>query len=560
MKMKASILIALTAVAFALFSSPAAGKEVHEDNLLQDPYFLQGFEALDNEEYELASKLFKSSIKMNKRNYYSWLMLAEAEAGTGDCKKALRTARKAYKLFKDIPDNELMLLDYAKRELICEGDSIIALKLIRKCTASGDSDIASDAFNTLGRLALSRNDTLTATRYYVNALAVMPTAENYIHLAFLYPEHSDKRIEYLENARHSDGDDWDLFSSTYNLFDEYIYLEDYEKAANVIVDATLIWPDSMANWIDKIREQHPEVLKKVILGRINKEDEDNHQYIYPLCLAKIYLDLSQPEEALPYALTAYRIHPDATTAGYVFDCYQSLNDYPMALKFLDMAETDELSFPGIRAVIIGALGNYDEALELYEKEENGPDSVPIYSVLNQSLLLMDMERYEDALPLLEKINKETEYSFLPTVIREADAYKKLGRTELARAGYNKALEIIRDETNLDSTGVQATLPIVLYELGDIAGAENAASGVWQNDEDDPSILYETACYYCRKGETQKGMDLLRKAIEKGYDPYHASRDYDLKSLRGIGDFDKIINEGKMTIRERNNALEKKSIY
>lgn len=232
----------------------------------------------------------------------------------------------------------------------------------------------------------------------------------------------------------------------------------------------------------------------------------------------------------------------------------------MALKFLDIAETDELSFPGIRAVIIGALGNYDEALELYEKEENGPDSVPIYSVLNQSLLLMDMERYEDALPLLEKINKETEYSFLPTVIREADAYKKLGRTELARAGYNKALEIIRDETNLDSTGVQATLPIVLYELGDIAGAENAASGVWQNDEDDPSILYETACYYCRKGETQKGMDLLRKAIEKGYDPYHASRDYDLKSLRGIGDFDKIINEGKMTIRERNNALEKKSIY
>ena len=70
--------------------------------------------------------------------------------------------------------------------------------------------------------------------------------------------------------------------------------------------------------------------------------------------------------------------------------------------------------------------------------------------------------------------------------------------------------------------------------------------------------YNAACVYAQIGHPQEAMEHLKKAIECGFRHfYHIAWDMDLDSLRGMKEFDKIVNEYKQRAELEKQELRSK---
>ncbi len=69
-------------------------------------------------------------------------------------------------------------------------------------------------------------------------------------------------------------------------------------------------------------------------------------------------------------------------------------------------------------------------------------------------------------------------------------------------------------------------------VGEFEKAQELAERALGRDQEEPVVLYNVACFYAMKGNTDRAMELLDRAVENGWgDKAWLETDPDLDSLR-----------------------------
>jgi TolB-like protein/Flp pilus assembly protein TadD len=97
-------------------------------------------------------------------------------------------------------------------------------------------------------------------------------------------------------------------------------------------------------------------------------------------------------------------------------------------------------------------------------------------------------------------------------------FRALNREAEARQAYQQCLRKIEDHLQLNPDDVRA----VYMKSGSLSGlGENAQALEWSDralamDPEEPSVLYNVACNYALLNETEKALDCIEKAFDKGF--------------------------------------------
>jgi tetratricopeptide (TPR) repeat protein len=127
----------------------------------------------------------------------------------------------------------------------------------------------------------------------------------------------------------------------------------------------------------------------------------------------------------------------------------------------------------------------------------------------------------------------------------AQACEQLGRTEENHAARKELRERLPVYLLQNPDDARATLihAVLLAEIGRKDEAMIEGAKALELSPNDPMMLYNCACLYCRLGEPQRSLQALREAIAGGYKSFGwMEQDPDLAPLRENAEFKVIVEE------------------
>jgi tetratricopeptide (TPR) repeat protein len=150
--------------------------------------------------------------------------------------------------------------------------------------------------------------------------------------------------------------------------------------------------------------------------------------------------------------------------------------------------------------------------------------------------------YAKAVALYEKAAEVRPEDYQALTLAMA-CYRALGRPEDERSAAERGLERCRRTLELNPTDVRAmylaTNP--LHLLGRESEAREWCERALALEPDEPSVLYNVACYYAQFGEPERAMDLLERAVLPGMaNRVWLEHDTDLDSLRALPRFQRFV--------------------
>jgi len=137
--------------------------------------------------------------------------------------------------------------------------------------------------------------------------------------------------------------------------------------------------------------------------------------------------------------------------------------------------------------------------------------------------------------LTMSVTLEPEYSFAYEA--RGDIYKRQGRSDLAKADYEKVIEL---EAKPDDYNCAQ---YAYLGLGDTQKAIEVMDSIIARDTTDAGNYYDAACVYSRMGKYDTAISYLKQAFEKGFKRfYHISKDPDMDGLRNRSDFKALVEK------------------
>src|SRR5690606_28624129 len=210
-------------------------------------------------------------------------------------------------------------------------------------------------------------------------------------------------------------------------------------------------------------------------------------------------------EALSCYLTAIRLDPDAPTAHYNLASFLATYGLEMAVEEYREAIDLDPEYPDAHlnlGIALADLGRVKEAEMAFERAiELAPDDPLPRQEL--AILLMEEGRVRQAVPHLREVVKLDPENF--------DAHLDLG--------------------------------ICYTQLGFFDEAEKSFSRCAEIAADDPSLLYHHAALHALRGQGEKAVELLRKAVAQEPDRIRSwlRNDRMFDSLRGDEAFDALLH-------------------
>lgn len=392
--------------------------------------------------------------------------------------------------------------------------------------ASADADYKKitelEPANTLGYMGLGRN--MIATEKYAEAIPYFDYAiklDSSFGQAYAFRAQCHIALKNWNKAT----DDLILALNT----------DQYNKAFNLMQELT---GEAFDTFSAKLR------LKSI------KEPNDA---LWHYCNGVIHEHSEKYGKAIEYYKKAMDIDAGSLSAERIATCYNSINKYAEALKWVDKAielnpEDADLNY--LKSRIKYESGNAEEAIAEIEKYiKKNPEYFGGY--YQKGFYEDNSGKTDDAIEdysLAIALEPDHAYSYLG----RADMYMLKGRTEEARADYHKVIK-------LDTIpGNNSCAQYAYQALGERDKAIAFMDSIILQDKDYAGNYYDAACLYARMGDVDISLKYLTTAFEKGFHRIaHIMADDDMAPVRETVAFKELLE--KYSTKSEESTTEAKEV-
>ena len=541
-------LLTIIATVFALCGYAQDAKTIESR---PDSYnYLRGVEAVQNGNNEEALEYLNKEISENPKNGYAYSWIAMIREQQDEYGRALSAANLS---IKHLPkkDVEYLYFVYEVRARVhaeledtvsALSDYTAAIKLMPEKDGAyenraqiyyeqgkydlGDNDyrklISLDQGGVMGYMGLGRNR--NAQKLWDEAI------EQFDYVAKL---HSDYSSVYAFRA------------------ESYIGKRNWDKATDDIVTALKIDSNDMAFYLMQDLEDAPFTMLKVKF-QIQAAKETNEGK-WPYYLGIIHERKEQYKQAVKYYEAANKRDASAYNLERIAVCYERDGQYENCLFTLDQAlnmEPQRMSLQTLKANILYEAGRTKDAIEQWDSIlVTHPDYAWGYYRRGWFKENIDEEGAIEDFSLAITLDPADTYSY----ISRANLYDKQGKNELAKADYEKIIEIEKDPKDYENAHY------AFQALGNYEKAIEVMDSIIARDSTEAGTFYDAACLYARMKKPQDAMRYLEKSLQMGYKRFaHMENDHDMDSLRELQEYKDLIKKYKDSakdelLRTRSNA-------
>ena len=508
--------------------------------------FQRGMEAYYAQKYGDALEYLEKELNDNPKNSYAYTMTAIIYNGAEEFGKALACANAAIKyapkkdpewvglaysiradIYANIEDTTAALNDYAQAikhapeqysYYAKRGDLYFELKQydlsdadFRMMLNSDDSEEVRDGLMGLGRNLIRQGYAKEALDIYNRVIKL----------------HNDDAIAYGWRA------------------ETYLELKKYNEATDDLITALMLNNDKKASYLMRHlkNEEAFAIMRLKLKKEQNNAPNSGRWYYYEGNLCDSHDRYREAIEAYKKAAQA-----DASVSfdDDIADCYLKLGDYDNSIRYykraLEADSTDnETKIDLITAY--GRQGNFNTAINISTGLiEEHPDIAGLYFM--RAWYEADAKLYDDAINdlstaiMLDNTNAEF-YS------NRARCYMQTGQTDLARADFEKTLEL-SEANNENRCGALAWLGRKDETM------ECTRTLVDEDGEatDSVSYYYSAACIYSVLNEKQLALQCLERSMQLGFCRFaHIEADMDLDNIRGTHEFRTMVDKYRQQHRQ-----------
>lgn len=252
------------------------------------------------------------------------------------------------------------------------------------------------------------------------------------------------------------------------------------------------------------------------------------------------------EEANKRDMSAYNLERIA-------NCYDVDGQYEKCLEAVNAAldmNPDRRSLLSMKANTLYELGRTKEAIEQWDRVLA---KYPEYDwgYYRRGWFkegINDVEGAIEDFTLSITLDPEYIYSYES----RANMYEKQGKTELAKADYEKMIE-------LEPTPADYRVSMYAYQaLGNYDKAIEVMNTIMARDSTRAGTFYEAACLYSRMKKTKEALSYLEKCLSMGYKRFaHISIDHDMDNIRELPKFRELIKIYKEKAESESDVDENK---
>lgn len=332
------------------------------------------------------------------------------------------------------------------------------------------------------------------------------------------------------------------YSSGYSFRAEaYMGKEDWTKATNDLIKG-LELDDMKAFYliISLPAGDAQDMMATKLKIQMNKSPQNN---LWPYSLGVLAYNSEDYDRAISLFEKAESIDHSPVFQSYMIKCYMGKNDYRRALEIAEeiLADNSEdTEVLDLKASCLSGLGRNEEALADRDLLVAAAPESP-WAYMTRGDVKMELHRYAEAVEDYDAAaTLSDDYAKLPYMLmHRGDAYRLMGKPELARKDYEMLLDVEKDSVlNSDSW-----TPFAYSGLGNREKAVETMQTIMANDTTDRLVsLYNSACLYARLGDKKEAMRYLREAVDGGYNEFdHIEKDYDLDPLRDMPEYRELMS-------------------
>lgn len=496
----------------------------------------RGLEEFKNENYDEALEYFQKEVGTDAKNGYAYSWMALIYQSKEEYGMSLTSANNALKYIpkKDanflaatyiiradtylgIKDTIMAISDYGNAIRIDPSNENAYENRAQIYYVQGKYDLADSDYRQLikldeggvmGYMGLGRN--LNAQKRWDEAIA------KFNHVAAMYSD----------------------YSSAYSFRAEaYVGKKQWAEATDDIVKALAINGDNKAFYLMQELEEPAFGMLKAKL-KIQSTKEPNKAY-WPHCIAVMHEHKDEFLKAIPFYKEAHSKDANDIFLRRIAQCYYETGNYKEALAYIERAismDSTKSQYIPLKANILYEMGNTKDAIAEWDKHQAlypeygfGYYRRGWFKEMNG-----DYDGAIEDLTLSVTLDPDAAYSY----VTRGDIYQKIGKEELAKEDFMKAIEIEDTPEKYDF------IHYAYHGLGDDAKAVAAMDTIIARDPDNrKGNYYDAACLYSRMKNKEKALEYLELSLKNGYMRFaHIRNDYDMDFIRETPEFKRILEE------------------
>ncbi len=319
-----------------------------------------------------------------------------------------------------------------------------------------------------------------------------------------------------------------LWSETYDreMKDVFAIQDDIAQSITTALEMTLSPKERRA--IQYVATSDPKAYDFYLRGRSYMYTMTRRDYEYAIRMFRQASDLDS-KYALAYAGVA-----DAYSHLYRY-ADGSKENVKKALEASEKAvalDSDSAEAHASRGMAMFISENYPEAEREFSKSiELNPNLFEAYYYFG--LAYSSQGDFEKAIDMYKKAIEVNPADY-QSIIFLSQAYSSLGRRHEEMKARLSSLDVIKRHLDMNPHDTRA-----LYvganqfcNVGEFEKGEEMAKRALGPDEKEPVVLYNVACFYSMKGDHNRALELLERAVENGWgDRAWLETDCDLDALR-----------------------------
>ncbi|HTU46698.1 MAG TPA: tetratricopeptide repeat protein [Bryobacteraceae bacterium] len=262
-----------------------------------------------------------------------------------------------------------------------------------------------------------------------------------------------------------------------------------------------------------------------------------------LRLGRAYLATGQSEAALSALRKAVDLNPyywyNHDQLGLAY--YRMGRNTRALAEFKNAADLDPSN--GKEYNRIGAtywrMGRLQDSIEQFKKVIKLEPSGDAYTNLGTTYFALG--RYREAIVNFKKAAQINDNN-IEYMANLADAYRQAGQKEEAAKANGDAIRLAYQQlqVNPQDSATMGYLAMCYVRKDDLEKAAEFVRQARAIDPADNQLMYDEAVVNALSGKSQQALTVLKQALENGYSVEEAKADADLKALRSIPEFQKLL--------------------